>query len=161
MTFYVIILSIFIFCYWRILQVVRRQATVMSGHAAAESNPSQNPLNQKIQTSVIKTMILISRFYAVMWLPNNILLFIMALSPDPNKYLTGGFYHVTLFLEFLYIGTNPFIYAVKFDPVKEVLLRMIPCMKPSVVSAGTGSSMVVFFRSGQSGCARVRDSDQA
>jgi len=32
-------------------------------------------------------------------------------------------------------------------------------MKPSVVSAGAGSSMVV-FRSGQSGRARVRDSDQ-
>jgi len=158
-TFYVIILSIFIFCYWRILQVVRRQATVMEGHAAAESNPSQNPLTQKIQTSVIKTMILISGFYAVMWLPNNILLFIMTLSPDPNKYVTGGLYHVTLFLEFLYICTNPFIYAIKFDPVKEILLRMIPCMKPSVVSIGTGSSMVV-SRSGQSGRARVRDSDQ-
>jgi len=129
-TFYVIILSIFIFCYWRILQVVRRQATVMSGHAAAESNPSQNPLDQKIQTSIIKTMILISGFYAVMWLPNNILFSIMTLSSDPNKYLTGGLYHVTLFLEFLYICTNPFIYAIKCYPVKEILLRMIPCINP-------------------------------
>jgi len=32
-------------------------------------------------------------------------------------------------LGYLYNCTNPFIYATKFDPVKRVLLRMIPCTK--------------------------------
>ena len=36
--YYVIILFIFVFCYWRILVVIRRQATVMAGHAASGSN---------------------------------------------------------------------------------------------------------------------------
>ena len=36
---------------------------------------------------------------------------------------------VTMVLGYLYNCINPFIYATKFDPVKRVLLRMIPCMK--------------------------------
>ena len=45
--------------------------------------------------------------------------------------LYGGYYG-TLFVSFLYICTNPFIYATKFDPVKRVLLRLIPCIKAPV-----------------------------
>jgi len=37
MSFYVIIILILIFCYWRILITVRRQARVMAGHSAAGS----------------------------------------------------------------------------------------------------------------------------
>jgi len=37
MSFYVIIILILIFCYWRILMTVRRQARVMAGHSAAGS----------------------------------------------------------------------------------------------------------------------------
>ena len=38
-------------------------------------------------------------------------------------------YYVSLLCEFLYMCTNPFIYATKFDPVREVLSRMMPCKK--------------------------------
>jgi len=31
-----------------------------------------------------------------------------------------------------YISANPFIYAVKFDPVKRVLLRLILCVRAPV-----------------------------
>ena len=45
--FYFIILAIFIFCYWRILLVIRRQARVMASHSAAgPSNASQAPVTQ-------------------------------------------------------------------------------------------------------------------
>jgi len=36
-----------------------------------------------------------------------------------------------LALSYLYNGINPFIYATKFDPVKRVLLGLIPCKKSS------------------------------
>jgi len=132
--FYVIILLIFGICYWRILLLVRRQAKIMSGHATAGLNPSQNSLNQ-IQTNVIKTVVLVSGFYAVMWLPNHISNLIMVLSKNPNEFLISGYY-VTLFLAFVYICANPFIYATKFDPVKEILLRMIPCKTTNVANSG-------------------------
>jgi len=38
-------------------------------------------------------------------------------------------YYAVMFVAFLYICMNPFIYTVKFDPVKRALLRLIPCRK--------------------------------
>jgi len=133
-TIYVIILLICIFCYWHILFVVRRQASVMSAHAAAASNTAQTQMDQ-IQTNVIKTMILVCGYYAVMWLPLQISHVIMVLSANPDQFLFSGYY-VSLFIAFLYICTNPFIYATKFDPVKKVLLRVIPCKKTNIASTG-------------------------
>jgi len=133
--FYVVIIILFAFCYGRILLAVRRQAKIMLGHASvagAGSNASQNQLNQ-IQTNVIKTMILVCGYYAIMWLPSQISTLTILLSPNPNPHLDSGYY-ITLFLAFLYTCTNPFIYATKFDPVKEILLRVVACKKTNDVS---------------------------
>ena len=48
MSFYVIILSIIIFGYWRILVVIRRQARLMAGHSAARlvRHPEDCPLRR-------------------------------------------------------------------------------------------------------------------
>ena len=75
--FYAIVLLIFVFCYWRILLVICRQAKVMAGHAAAGPSTSQTQTQAKshqIQSSVTKTMILVSALYAILWLPNNVYL---------------------------------------------------------------------------------------
>jgi len=129
-SFYVIIILIFIFCYWRILAVIRRQAKVMAGHAAAGPSTSQTHAqtqSNQIQTNVIKTMILVSALFAISWLPRYTYVLNLILNPKP---IDGGYY-ATLVVAFLYVCTNPFIYATKFDPVKEVLLRLIPCKKNS------------------------------
>jgi len=36
-------------------------------------------------------------------------------------------YYAVLFISFLYICTNPFIYTAKFEPVRRVLLRLVRC----------------------------------
>ena len=82
-----------------------------------------------MQANVIKTMVFVSALYAISWLPNNIYLFILDLSSNPLP-LAGGYY-ATVIMAFLYMCTNPFIYATKFDPVREVLLRLMPCKKNS------------------------------
>jgi len=125
---YVIILLIFIICYGRILLVIRRQAKIMSSHNAAGTNIATTQSTQ-IHTNVIKTMILVCGLFAVMWLPTHIDGLILLFSPNP---ILGSRYYVTLFVAFLYICGNPFIYATKFDPVKEILIRMIPCKKTNV-----------------------------
>lgn len=33
----------------------------------------------------------------------------------------------SMFIGYMYNCANPFIYATKFDPVRRVLLRLIPC----------------------------------
>jgi len=127
-SFYVIILIIFTLGYWRILVVIRRQARVMAGHSAAGSSTGQTQ-SSHIQTNVIKTMILVSVFFAITQLPNHI--FYVTVNVNPNIPLYEVAYFLTLFLAFLYICTNPFIYATKFDPVKQALLHLIPCKKVS------------------------------
>ena len=129
-SFYVIILFIFIFCYWRILVVIRRQAKVMAGHAAAGPSTAQTHAqaqSHKIQYNVIKTLIFVSALFSVSWLPCYIYTIDVAMSSKP---IDVGFY-ITIVVAFLYTCTNPFIYATKFDPVREVLLRLIPCKKNS------------------------------
>jgi len=148
---YITIVLIDIFCYGRILLVVRRQAKIMAGHdAPGGSNASQNPLNQ-MQTNVTKTMVLVCGYYAVMWLPLQISHLIMMYSTNPNKYLISGYYQ-SLLIAYLYMCTNPFIYATKFDPIREVLLRMIPFKKTNVAST-TGISGVP--RGGAAGADRI------
>jgi len=67
-SFYVIILFIFIVCYWRILVVIRRQTKVMAGHAGDGQGSAQAQIH-KMQSNVVKTMIFVSALYAISWMP--------------------------------------------------------------------------------------------
>ena len=72
LSFEVIVLAIFIFCYWRILVVIRRQAKVMASHEEAGPSTSQARQSSKIQYNVIKTMSIVSVFFAISWTPLNV-----------------------------------------------------------------------------------------
>ena len=127
--YYVVILVIFIFCYWRILIAIRHQAQVMAGHGTAGPSASQARSHQ-IQSNIIKTMIFISAFYAITDLPMNV--FYLMLNIHANLTLLDSGYYAGIFISFFYFCANPFIYAAKFDPVKRVLLHLIPCKKTAV-----------------------------
>jgi len=150
LSFYVIILVIFIFCYGRILIVIRRQAKVMASHNTSHPSTTQTQSNQ-IQTTVIKTMIFVSTLYAVLWLPYYIFLLNLRLFPIFNMgaHIIQGYY-VSVFCAFLYTCVNPFIYATKFDPVKQVLLRMIPWKKiPEQTTQNVANTGVAAVRAGR------------
>jgi len=131
MTCYVIVLSIFIFCYWRILVVIRRQASIMASHSASAGSRNTQALSNQIQSNVIKTMILVSAFYAVTWAPICVYYLLVNLDAINLTLVESGFYSAQL-ISFLYICTNPFIYATKFDPVKRVLVSLVPWKRTSV-----------------------------
>jgi len=65
---FLIILAICIFCYWKILLAIRRQARVMAGHNVTGSVTVHSQSNQ-IQSSIIKTMILVCAFYVAQFYP--------------------------------------------------------------------------------------------
>ena len=136
LAFYVIVLLIFVFCYWRIVLVIRRQARVMANHAHSESSAAQNQLNQ-IQSNVTKTMILVSACYAIAWLPSYIEFLIVTLNPHARS--SDIVFYATILWAYLYMCINPFIYATKLDPVRQVLLRLIPCKKTSEQVAGSAA----------------------
>ena len=128
-SFYVIILLIFIFCYWRILVVIRRQSHVMAGVVTAGPNTAEI-ISSQIQSSVIKTMILVCALYAISWLPVNVYILNMDLNPN-SSFTDGSNYYASISIAFLYTCTNPFIYAISFTPVREILLRLVVCKKTS------------------------------
>jgi len=135
MFFYVVILAIFIFCYWRILVAIRRQARVMASHNTTGSNAAQIK-SQQIQLIVLKTMIFVSAFYAIAYLPSNIHYFLLSTQIAPYLTFQDNGYYVTEFIAFFYTCSNPFIYATKFDPVKQILRKMISCKKTEQLSSG-------------------------
>jgi len=74
-------------------------------------------------------MALVSAFFDVFHLPSYVLYLLV--NVNPNLAYTDVAYFATLFSTFLYICTNPFVYAIKFDPVRQILLRLIglPCRR--------------------------------
>ena len=128
--FYLIIIVIVILCYWRILVAIRHQASVMAGHSGAGSSTAAQTQSRKIQTNIIKTMILVSAFYIISDTPGNIYYIIVNI--NANLTLLESGYYAGMFIAFLYFCANPFIYAMKFEPVKRVLLGLIPCKKTPV-----------------------------
>jgi len=127
LSFYVIIILIFIFCYGRILVVLRRQARVMAAHTGRASSSTAETMTDKMQSSIIKTMILVSILYTVSWAPASVFSVIWY-SISTLKFNEIGLYTAS-FMGYIYVCTNPFIYATNFDPVKDVLVRLVPCKK--------------------------------
>jgi len=123
--FYITMLLIFIFCYWRILMVIRHQASVMAAHSVSGGSSNAPSQSNRIQTSVVKTIVFVSGLYIVTWLPYYVFAFLNTLNPNSERFTSG--YFASVFISYLYICINPFIYATKFDPVKTILLRMIQC----------------------------------
>jgi len=135
--YYIVILAIFIYCYGRILIVIRHQATVMASHSHSHESNTSHIQSHRIQTNVIKTMILVSAFYAIAWLP--VYLYYAFIMIEPNLTYASSFWYASIFISFFYTSANPFIYATKFDPVRRILRGMIPWKKntSSVQSTGT------------------------
>jgi len=137
LSYYVLILLIFILCYWRILVVIRRQARVMAGHGASGSSAAQTQMNE-MQTSVIKTMLYVSIFYAISWLPRYTYEFLQNLVVNTTAPANVSYYVVTIIV-FLYICANPFVYATNLSPVKQVLLQLIPCKSKRTSEQANGN----------------------
>jgi len=121
LSFYVIMVFIFIFCYGRILATMHRQATVIAAHGG--SNTSQTQLKQ-IQTKIIKTMLLVALLFVVTYTPGFVFTLLLYVYSKFTIREVG--FHIIVVLGSLYTCVNPFIYATNFDPVKNVLVRLLP-----------------------------------
>jgi len=91
--FFFNLVAIFVYCYSRILLVVRRQARVMQGHqhqqqqggsAPAQTSASQS--QQKFEANVIKTVVSLILFFVVCWSPNNVYYLLQNVADVPFNY---------------------------------------------------------------------------
>jgi len=111
--------------------LIRRQARVMAEHntnygiTVLLSSTSQNQ-SSHIQSTVIKTMILISVLYVIFWTPNYN--YSLLLHFKTNLILTA---HHARSLDFSLSSpfVIPFIHALKFYPVRLILVSLIPWKK--------------------------------
>jgi len=133
LSFFLIPLIMFVYCYGRIVMVMRKQMRVMAGHNAEGSaqNASQAQSN-RIKWNVIKTMIIVSAFFILCWFPLNIYIVVVENPMETSEFTIG--YLMTVFLPYVNISVNPFIYAIKHEGVRSVLVRMIRCRRNNDVT---------------------------
>ena len=74
----------------------------------------------------------------VAWLPIEV--YFLFTNVNPNLPFLVGLYYAAELIACLYTCANPFIYAVKFDPVKQVLVGMIPCKKAAAQAVGSDAT---------------------
>jgi len=134
LSFYAIVLLLFIFCYGRILVIIRRQANVMAKYTTAQTQSKQ------IQSNVAKTMLFVSAFFVITWTPLDVYYLLIII--NSNLSLLDSGYYALMSIAFLYVCTNPFIYATNFDPVRRSLLKLISC-KTSFNSGQQSSDLAV------------------
>ena len=133
-------LLIFIYCYWRIVVVIRRQMRVMAGHNVEGSSQmtASQAQSKRVKWNIIKTMIIVTVAFVVCWFPMNIYVLILTVSAKTTTLAVG--YYPTIFLVYLNICMNPFIYALKHEGVKHQLTRLMVCRKPRDIGDTSGSN---------------------
>jgi len=137
-SFFAIPLIIFVYCYGHIVVVMRKQARVMAGHNVEGSAQSASKAqNKRIKWNIIKTMIIVSAFFIVCWFPVNVYLLVVP-TLDTSELAIG--YLVTLFLPYVNISVNPFIYSTKHEGVRRILTRIIICRRRDDVAAVAGTA---------------------
>jgi hypothetical protein len=129
--FFQLPLLIFVVCYVRIFQVIRRQNRIFqqtSANAAAVFSSSATDAATvshrawRSQMSAVKTMTFITIFFAVSWLPNSIYFVVQV---TVNLTFIWPLWYATLFIALFNICANPFIYIVSYDDVRIYLSRKL------------------------------------
>ena len=69
-------------------------------------------------------MIIVTAFFSICWLPWNLILLLVKVVDMGN--IVG---YTTMFLPYVNIALNPFIYAARHEGVRRILVRMIKCSK--------------------------------
>jgi len=87
---------------------------------------------------IIKTMMIVSVAYLVCWFPTTVYFLIADNTPTASDLFVG--YYPTVFLSYLYICMNPFIYAIKHEGVKEKLAGLVLWYKRVGETAAVGDA---------------------
>ena len=115
---FLIPLTVFFYCYGRIVVVVGSTRSNM-----ADISNTLSHTTARIQTNVIRTLILVSATFIVCWTPceiNRMLLYTRVIPFNSS-------YYVIVAVAFLNAAVNPLIYAAKYQPVRKRLLNLIGC----------------------------------
>ena len=130
-------LGVLFFCYARILSVIRKSRKIHENQVS--SGNKTDDVNARIQKSVNKTMVMVTVLLVISWTPTAIL----------YKFLSFGFFQdslvefqeiwtMTMFIAFIHVCGNPFIYATQYDVVKNRIEWLV-----SLMSSKSNNQIVV------------------
>jgi len=139
LTFSLIPPTVFVYCYGHIVVVMRKQMRAMAAHSAERSAQTASQAQSKrVKLNIIKTMMIVSAFFMVCWFPMNVYIMVVE-DPMASSELAIG-YLTAVFLPYVNISLNPFIYTSKHEGVKRILAGMIVCRKSDDVAPATAGT---------------------
>lgn len=130
--YFLLPLTTFIFCYSRILMVFRRKTSDLfinpnpvAGASAgpASANNNTNSVHYRMQMSATKTTIIVTSIFVVCWAPMNLFNLYSLVSSNVNY--NGEVYYSLVLVGFMNVCFNPFIYAGKYDLVKQFARSLV------------------------------------
>jgi hypothetical protein len=127
--YYQVPLLIFVICYARIFQVIRRQNRIFQQafkdeEAVASSSAGgaigDNRKSWQSQVNAAKTMIIITLFFAISWMPSNVY-YVIVMTASAS--IIQPIWYAAVFIALFNICANPFIYIVSNNEIRVCLTR--------------------------------------
>ena len=140
-TFFILFLvpfSLMTFLYYRIMQVLRARVG-KSSNDPISANQIPN-FRQQARKNVVKTMLILCVCYGICWAPNNVIYLYYCLGGYVD--FNGLIYFTTVWIAFVNIWINPFVYALKYRKFQHGLKTAFRCSATPTreTSANTGST---------------------
>ena len=117
---FLIPLMILIYCYGRILWIIRARIVSNMG-----SEDAQTAKFELARSNLIKTLFIVAFFFVICFLGNEVyyLFYGLGFEVNPNT----GYYKFTVGMYFLNCTINPFIYLVNYKDFQQALIRQFRC----------------------------------
>ena len=125
---YFIPLAIIIYCYGRIILVLRKSAKpTNSGGGRSESTSSSNRDSRmlKAKRNVVKTLVLVALCFVFCWSWNQVYYLMFNLGQDLS--FNTPFYHFTVLAVFVNCSLNPIVYAIKYEQFQRRVVELFCC----------------------------------
>ena len=114
--FFVCPLVILVYCYGRMVVVMRRQMRVMAGHAVEPTShvSASQAQSKRLKWNIIKTMTLVSVTFVISWFPNNFyfVIFPFPFISSPTSFRPVFFSSLSLPFNLFFPLLFPFLFPV-------------------------------------------------